>query len=114
MKERAVQIILDNMRNSDDPVVGAVFEKEVKTSFEDFCVFMLFAYKDVTMIRQNENGTAIYMFYNGDEATDHIGTYVPSRITGYFGGSRVGSQNPMRDPDDPDVKNPFDISKFEG
>ena len=113
MKERAVQYILDNMYNSDDPIVGAVFEKSVKAYFEDFCVFMLSAYNHVTMEKEIEDGKMIYLFYNGDGATDHIGTYIPSKKLGCFGGSRIGSKNPMRNPSDPDVKNPFYSGKYD-
>jgi len=107
MKERAVQYILDNMRDTNDPIDGAVFEKTVEASFEDFCVFMLTAYKNVTMEKQSEKGKMLYLFYDGPGATDHIGTYIPFKKSGCFGGSRVGSHNLMRNPDDPDVKNPF-------
>jgi len=43
----------------------------------------------------------------------NIGSYIPFRNTGYFGGTRVGSKNQMRNPGDPDVKNPFNPGKFE-
>jgi len=49
--ERAVQNILDNMRDTDDPIEGAVFEKAVEVSFEDFCVFI-----NVNGIQKRNNG----------------------------------------------------------
>jgi hypothetical protein len=110
MKEKAVQIILDNMRDSEDPIVGSVFEKGVNAPFEDFCVFMLSAYKNVTIEKHNENGKNLYLFYDGPGATDHIGTYIPYKNHGCFGGSRVGSRNEFRKPGDPVVSNPFDIN----
>jgi len=112
MKEKVVRNILDKMRDTDDPIVGAVFEKSVKTSFGKFCVFMLTTYKHLTMETEKGNGASIYLFYNSDDATGHVGTYIPSKKSGYFGGSRVGSKNPMRNPGDPDVKEPFNPGKY--
>jgi len=113
MLERAIQGILDNMRDSDDPIEGAVFEKTVETSFEDFCAFMLSAYSPVTMERQMENGNTLYLFYNGDRAADHIGTYIPFKNTGCFGGLRVGSKNPWLKPGDPLLKDPLCFENLE-
>jgi len=104
MREKAVQYVLDNMRNSDDPIQGAVFEKTVEVSFEYFCAFMLTAYRDIAMEAQVEAGATVYMFYDNN---GHIGTYVPYRNSGCFGGTRIGSKNPMREHGDPLVKNPF-------
>jgi len=112
MKERAVESILNNMRDTDDPIDGSVFEKMVEAPFEDFCVFMLFAYKNVTIEKHNEHGNILYLFYDGPGALDHIGTYIPFRKSGCFGGSRVGSKNQMRQPGDPDVKNPFKLNSL--
>jgi len=104
MRERAVQYVLDNMYNSADPIEGAVFEKAVKVDFEDFCAFMLTAYRDISMEAQAEAGATVYLFYGRD---GHIGTYVPYKKLGCFGGTIIGSKNPMREPGDPYVKNPF-------
>jgi len=106
-EQKSVQYILENMKDTADPVEGAAFEKTVETSFEDFCAFMLSAYDNVTMEKHTEAGSELYLFYNGDKATDHIGSYIPFKKSGCFGGIRVGSKNSMRKPGDPDVKNPF-------
>ena len=110
MKIKAVQNILDKMRDAEDPIQGAVFEKTVEASLEDFCVFMLAVSRNVTMERQTEGGKTVYLFYN---PTDHIGSYIPFKKSGCFGGSRVGSKNPMRNPGDPDIMKPFNPDKYD-
>jgi len=94
MKEIAIQNILEKMKDTADPVNGAVFEKTVETTLEDFCLFMLWNFDHVTMEVQTEFGNTLYLFYNGDSATSHIGTYIPFRKSGCFGGIRIGSNNP--------------------
>ena len=97
--------------DTDDPKVGAVFEKKVETDLESFCLFMLTYYRNVTMEHINENGVCVHLFYNGDGATDHVGSYIVNpkfgKAHGCFGGSRIGSQNPWLKPGDPLLKNPF-------
>ena len=113
MKVNAVQNILDNMCNTDDPIQGAVFEKKVETTLEDFCLFILSSYNHVTMERRKaEDGNEFFTFYDGNRAENHIGTYIPFKKTGLFGGIRVGSKNPMRKPGDPDVKEPFNPDEY--
>ena len=102
-----IRTILTNMKDTPDPVNGMVFEKMVECGLEDFNQFMFFCFKNVTAVKQLERGQELHLFYL---RRDHIGTYVPGLNIGYFGGSRIGSQNPWRNPEDPAVTNPFNIS----
>ena len=104
MRERAVQYVLDNMYNSKDPIEGAVLEKNVKVPFEDFCTFLLITYKNIAIEAHVEAGTKSYLFYYNNGL---IGTYVPYKKLGCFGGIRIGSKNPLRKTADSYVKNPF-------
>jgi len=110
-KKEIVESILSTMKDTQDPVDGAVFEKEVETDFATFCAFILTQYENVTMETKVGDGHTCHLFYNGPGATDHIATYIinPSwkKPHGVFGGSRIGSKNPWLNPGDPAVKNPF-------
>jgi len=102
MKELA---ILEKMVDTEDPKAGAVFEKMVQTDLVEFDAFMKEVYPSVKGVTDSE-GEFFMVIYN-HRNKGHVGTFVFQRGVGYFGGSRIGSENPMRKPGDPLLKDPF-------
>ena len=101
--------ILETMRDTEDPKVGSVFEKEVKTDIADFDVFMKVVYPGSVGTTSNDNGVFLIMYHNAGKG--HVGTYNFSERTGWFGGSRIGSENPWLKPGTPLVNNPFHLTR---
>jgi hypothetical protein len=98
----ATQNILKNMENTKDPISGSVFEKRVKASFDDFVQFLLFRFPGLQVIQDEKATPKIFYFYNNG---NHVGTYNAGDKSGYFGGIRIGSENPWLKPGDPSVIN---------
>ena len=102
MKNEVIEKVIGAMKDTDDPIVGAVFEKTVEVDFSAFCAFVLSQWDNVTM-EVHEDGlsaaaakSTVYLFYNGPKSTDHVASYIIAdwkKPHGVFGGSRVGSQN---------------------
>ena len=111
--DSVVQSILKSMEDTKDPEYGAVFEKTVKATVEDFVHFIEAVYPRVKIHPYSSDSSreASQLFYSG---RTHVGTYVTKNGVGYFGGSRMGSKNPMRKPGKPQVKNPFKYSGAQG
>ena len=109
-----VSTILEKMIDTADPVNGSVFEKQIDTDIVSFDNFMRAAYKidHGSLIR--ENGHFLAMYY-GDRNGEyhHIGTFNFDTSVGCFGGVRVGSENPFREPGKPLVTNPFNFGQLE-
>jgi hypothetical protein len=106
MMVTAVQRVIDKMQDTEDPVVGAVFEKRIETSFEDFVLFLLSRFPALQITRADEEKSRIFLLYDGN---DHVGTYNTDNKAGFFGGIRIGSQNPWLKPGAPSIKNPFSM-----
>ena len=102
----ATQNILKRMKDTADPVHGAVFEKTVETDLGEFVDFIMSMFSNVAIEKINEYGKIVYLFFVGSK---HIGSYIPGKKEGCFGGIRIGSQNPFLEPGNPPVKNPFDV-----
>jgi hypothetical protein len=101
-----VQSIISEMQDTEDPIVGAVFEKRIETSFENFVLFLLSRFPALQITRGDKEKSRIFLLYNGG---DHVGTYNTDNKAGVFGGIRIGSQNPWLKPGAPSIKNPFSI-----
>ena len=95
------------MEDTTAPIDGSVFEKWVKTNFQDFHQFMLAGFPDVKYSLTGKYDH-VYVFYSG---SIHVGTFNANEHTGFFGGSRIGTQNLK--PGDPLIKNAFNISAYE-
>ena len=107
---RITDLVVKKMYDTEDPVVGAVFEKAVNTDIVEFDIFMKAVFPGCQGTTDTDNDGVTCILYHGDDEnrpSGHIGTFNYNEQIGYFGGSRVGSNNPFRDPGDPAVKNPF-------
>jgi hypothetical protein len=107
----AVQNILNNMENTNDPISGSVFEKRVKASFEDFVQFLLSRFPGLQITQAEETKSQTFLFYNGG---NHVGTYNADDKAGFFGGIRIGSKNPWLKPGEPAIINAFSVNVQEG
>jgi len=106
--KKIIDSVLYFAKDTEDPKVGAVFEKTVEIDFTNFCVFVLTQWNSITMESTVENGITIYLFYNGPKATDHVASFICGKKThGCFGGSRVGSENDWNEKRESYVKNAF-------
>jgi hypothetical protein len=103
-----VATILEKMTDTPDPVNGSVFEKQIDTDIVSFDRFMRAAFKKIEGHMVNENGCLLAM-YHGDrnDMYSHVGTFNFEKSMGYFGGSRLGTENPWRKEGEPLVRNPF-------
>lgn len=99
----AKESIIAKMEDTEDPVIGAVFEKKVKTDFVEFNEFMFHIFPDVKQYRQRDGAEYITSFFCKGK---HAGSLVNDK-QGYFGGTRIGSKNPYHNPGEPFVKEPF-------
>ena len=110
-----IEKVIGAMKDTDDPKVGAVFEKEVEIDFASFCAFVLTQYNNVTMEVSKEPESTVYLFYNGPGATDHVASYIINpgwkKPHGAFGGTRVGSGNPWNKNGISFVKNAFEVRR---
>jgi len=107
MKDKTITgYILEKMVDTDDPKFGAVFEKTVKTDSIGFDIFMKTVHPLSQGITSTDEPGVLLILYH-DKDNKHIGTFNHNNGEGYFGGSRVGSQNPWLKPSDPPVKDPF-------
>jgi hypothetical protein len=97
-------LILKNMKDTDDPKVGSVFEKTVEAGFEEFVRFLLSRFHSLKINQTGIPEDPIFIIYSGG---DHIGTYNAAGRTGFLGGTRLGSQNPWLKPSDPLIINAF-------
>jgi len=114
MKKEIIEKVIGLMRDTDDPKVGAVFEKTVEVDFATFCAFVLTQWDNVTMETVKEGNATVFLFYNGPGATDHVASYINRHSIydiphGVFGGSRIGSNNHWLKHGDPLLKNPFEV-----
>jgi hypothetical protein len=101
--------ILRRMTDTPDPIQGSVFEKQIDTDIVSFDAFIKTVYKDVKGTTENETGHLLVLYYGTrNEEWSHVGTFNFEKSMGYFGGSRIGSQNPWRKEGEPLVRNPFD------
>jgi hypothetical protein len=103
----AVRDILKKMKDTDDPLGGSVFEKRVKASFEDFVQFLLYRFPALQITQEVEEKNQLLLFYNGG---DHVGSYNANTKIGFFGGTRISSQNRWLKPGEPLIKNAFSVS----
>jgi hypothetical protein len=106
MMVTAVQRIIDKMQDTEDPIVGAVFEKRIETSFENFVLFLLSRFSNLQITQAEESGSRSFLLYDGN---NHVGTYNPDSKAGFFGGIRIGSKNLWLKPGDPLIENPFGV-----
>jgi hypothetical protein len=101
------------MKDTDDPVNGAAFEKQVSASFEDFAEFLILQYGGASIFHAGIDKGFIFTFWKDHE---HIASYVRKDAVGYFGGIRIGSQNPFVTDHGVElgtsfVKNPFKVKE---
>jgi len=115
MKEQKeiIEKIKQNMKDTNDPICGAVFEKEVETDFATFCAFVLTQWKNVTIETSKGSNSTVYLFYNGNNATDHVASYIINlsykKPHGAFGGIRIGSENKYNETGNSYVENAFQV-----
>jgi len=111
-----IEKVIGFMKDTDDPKIGAVFEKKTEVDFATFCAFVLTQWDNVTMETHREENATVYLFYNETKGTDHVASYVIipgwEKPHGVFGGSRVGSENTAwNNTGAAFVKNPFEVRK---
>ena len=86
--------ILEKMTDTADPVNGSVFEKQIDTDIVSFDSFIKTVYKHVKGTTETVNGTFMVMYYGTrDEEYHLVGKFNFDDSKGYFGGSRLGSEN---------------------
>jgi len=112
-----IEKVVGLMRDTDDPVDGAVFEKKADVDFPTFCTFVLTQWDNVTMEKHKDGNSTVFLFYNGPKATDHVASYINNHSIykmphGVFGGIRIGSLNTAyNNIGAAFVKNPFEIRR---
>jgi len=100
--------ILEKMTDTADPVNGSVFEKKIDTDIVSFDSFIKTVYKHVDGKTENVNGTFMIMYYGTRNDEYHlVGKFNFDESIGYFGGSRIGSENPWGKQRENPVINPF-------
>ena len=103
-----VSEILAIAQDTEDPVNGAVFEKLVKTDAEKFDAFIRAVYRSVSQ-RYDDDENCVTYWVPGKGECNHVGSYVYADNTGYYGGTRIGSENKAwNDTGVALVKNPFE------
>jgi hypothetical protein len=110
-----IEKVIGAMKDTDDPKVGAVFEKEAEVDFATFCAFVLTQHDNITMEVTKQQESTVYLAYNGPRGTDHVASYIINpgwkKPHGAFGGTRVGSGNPWNKNGISFVKNAFEVRR---
>ena len=113
-KKTIIENVIQNMKDTADPICGAVFEKEVETDFATFCAFVLTQWDNITMKTSKGINSTLYLFYNGELGMNHVASYIINiplykKPHGAFGGSRIGSENKYNETGNSYVENAFQV-----